>query len=403
MKSGNCDSTPPTFAPGILLAFSVACLTGIFFVNFLSRIILSPLMPWIQKDLGISHAQAGSVFLSLSAGYFIALVGSGYLSCRIGHKKTISLSAISIGLSLFFLSMAPGLWQLQLGMCILGITAGVYLPSAIATLTQIVPKGQWGRVISVHELAPNAAFICAPALADLLVHQLTWHGVLFVLGIAAVFLGLAHLLFIQAGSFKGSALDFAYLDKIARLPAFWIMVFLFAMGITSTLGIYNMLPIFMVSERNFTPESANKILALSRIPTLATALLGGVAADRLGPRITMGVVLFITGLVTICLGLATGPLVAILVFLQPVLAVCFFPAGFAVLSTLAPAKARNLTVSLTIPVAFVIGAGMVPAFIGLVGDYGHLDLGICAAGAMIFLGAFASPFARVSNQKQHSG
>ena len=58
-------------------------LTAIFFLNFISRIILAPLMPAIEKDLGISHGEAGSLFLLISAGYFTALLGSGFFSSRL--------------------------------------------------------------------------------------------------------------------------------------------------------------------------------------------------------------------------------------------------------------------------------------------------------------------------------
>ena len=49
-------------------------LTSIFFVNFLSRIILAPMMPRVESDLGISHAEGGSFFLLISTGYFITLI-----------------------------------------------------------------------------------------------------------------------------------------------------------------------------------------------------------------------------------------------------------------------------------------------------------------------------------------
>ena len=56
-------------------------LTSIFFVNFISRIIPAPLMPKIETDLNISHAQAGSFFLLISIGYFVTLIGSGFFFC----------------------------------------------------------------------------------------------------------------------------------------------------------------------------------------------------------------------------------------------------------------------------------------------------------------------------------
>src|SRR5262249_22803417 len=51
-------------------------LTVLFLINFIARIILSPLLPTIEKELGISHGEAGSFFFLISAGYVIALLGS---------------------------------------------------------------------------------------------------------------------------------------------------------------------------------------------------------------------------------------------------------------------------------------------------------------------------------------
>jgi len=52
----------------------VVFLVVIFFINFIARVILSPLLPTIEKELGISHGEAGSFFFLISAGYVIALL-----------------------------------------------------------------------------------------------------------------------------------------------------------------------------------------------------------------------------------------------------------------------------------------------------------------------------------------
>ena len=69
-------------------------LTSIFFVNFISRIILAPLMPRVKADLALSHAEAGSLFFLISLGYFTTLLASGYLSSRLAHRKIIMLSGL---------------------------------------------------------------------------------------------------------------------------------------------------------------------------------------------------------------------------------------------------------------------------------------------------------------------
>ncbi len=383
---GDGDSGTPS--DSAFLMVPVLFLTFIFFMNFLGRIILAPLMPWIEEDLGLSHAAAGSLFLLLSVGYFMALLGSGHISSILCHRKTIVLSATSLGAGLATLTFSNGLWGLRAGMFLTGITAGLYLPSAIATLTDVTSTRHWGRVISIHELAPNTAFLMAPLLADLMVPQLSWQGLLAILAACTVAAGLGFAVFVRAGEFPGQAPDFKSTSAFISKPAFWIMVFIFAMGITGTLGIYNMLPLYLVAEKGFTPEKGNAILALSRVSTLGTALLGGIAADRFGARATMVTVLLVTGLITILLGIAPQSMISLLVFLQPTLAVAFFPSGFAMLSSLAPPKARNLAVSLTVPLSFVAGGGAIPALIGIMGDSGHLGIGISMAGGLILLASF---------------
>src|SRR3989304_6501577 len=54
----------------------VVFLVIIFFLNFVSRMILAPLLPTIEKELAISHGQAGFFFFLISAGSFSGLVPS---------------------------------------------------------------------------------------------------------------------------------------------------------------------------------------------------------------------------------------------------------------------------------------------------------------------------------------
>jgi NNP family nitrate/nitrite transporter-like MFS transporter len=85
-------------------------------------------MPTIEKDLGIGHSEAGSLFLLISSGYFISLLGAGVLSSRLTHRKTIILSATTVGVALLGISFSNSLWGMRLGLFILGMAAGIYLP-----------------------------------------------------------------------------------------------------------------------------------------------------------------------------------------------------------------------------------------------------------------------------------
>jgi hypothetical protein len=74
------------------------------------------------------------------------------------------------------------------------------------------------------------------------------------------------------------------------------------------------------------------------------------------------------------------------VFFQPLLAVWVFPAAFVALAATTPAGARNLAVAFTIPCGYLIGAGAIPTFIGMMGDAGSFARGFIVTGALIVLG-----------------
>jgi NNP family nitrate/nitrite transporter-like MFS transporter len=103
-------------------------------------------------------------------------------------------------------------------------------------------------------------------------------------------------------------------------------------------------------------------------------------------------------MLTLFIGLAPQTWVATAIFLQPIMAVCFFPAGFAALSLVSSARERNLTVSLTIPMAFLIGGGAVPALIGFFGDLHSFGWGIAMVGGLIMTGTIFSGFIKLQDQ-----
>ncbi len=361
-------------------------LTGIFFLNFLSRIILAPLLPTIEKDLAVSHGEAGSLFLFISSGYFISLLGSGLVASRLNHNRTIILSATAIGTALLVISFSTSLLGIQLGLILLGLAAGLYLPSGISTLTSLVNPNQWGKAIAVHELAPNLSFVAAPLLSEALLQWFSWRGILAVLGLASIIVGMTFARFGKGGKFPGDSPSVASFKPILAKSAFWIMTILFSLAITGSLGVYAMLPLYLVTEHGIDRYWANTLVAVSRISGLGMALLAGLVTDRFGAKRIMAGVFLLTGSMTVLLGAVTGHWIVIIVFLQPMLAVCFFPAGFAALSCIGPASSRNVAVSLTIPSAFLIGGGAIPAGIGIMGDAGSFASGFALVGGLILVG-----------------
>ena len=373
----------------------IVFLVALFFLNFLSRIILSPLTPAIEKDMGLGHGEVGSFFLLITIGYFVSLVGSGFISSRISHRLTIAVSSMAIGLVMFGVCFAETVWGIRACMLALGLVTGIYLPSGIATITNLVNPRQWGRALAIHELAPNLGFVLAPLVAEIVMIWFSWRCVMAAIGFASILTGIFFILFGRGGEFANEKPSLDSVRSLLRKPSFWVMVALFSLGISSTIGIYSMLPLYLVADHEIFRVHANTIVAISRVSTIFIVFIGGWAADRFGATRTMSILFLLTGIMTLFLGLVNTSWIKLIVILQPVFAVCFFPVGFALLSAIVPPQSRGLAVSLAIPVGFVIGAGLVPMSIGVLGDAGQFKLGFVILGIFILSGSILLRFVRL--------
>jgi len=363
-------------------------LTAIFFVNFLARIAMAPLLPVIENDLGLDHAGAGGFFMMMATGYAAGLFVSGYLSSRLTFRQTIALSAIAIGCAFFLVAASRSLWAIRIGLFLAGIPAGIYLPSGITTITASVSPANWGKAIAIHELAPSLAYMAAPLIVEGLLVFFPWQGVLALIGGLSLVLGLSFFRLGQGGDFRGEAPTLGNILLLIGKPAFWIMVVLFSLAIAFSMGLYSMMTLYLVSERGIDRGLANTLVGLSRLPVLAIAPLSGWVADRFGPKPTMTVALVFSGFTTILLGILPDRWMLLMLFIQPLMMICFFPAGFMILSRIVPAGSRNLSVSLTILISYLIGGGLIPIVLGVFGDAGAFDLAFVIVGTIILLNVF---------------
>jgi NNP family nitrate/nitrite transporter-like MFS transporter len=374
-------------------------LAGLFFLNFLARIVMAPLLPTVEGDLHISHGEAGSFFLFISLGYFVGLLASGFVSARLTHRWTIVISSAIIGGSLLAVALSHSIGGIRGGLLLLGFAAGLYLPSGIATITSLVDPRDWGKAVAIHELAPNIAFFAAPLIVLGLLYWFSWKHIMALLGFAAILVAVLFIRVGKGGRFSGEAPHPTAIKSLLSLPAFWIMMALFSLGIGASMGVYTMLPLYLVAEQKFEQGWANQLVAFSRIAGPAIAFVAGWATDTLGSKRAMAGVFATTGMATLLIGMTTGSWLIPFLFLQPTLAICFFPAGFAALASIGPAALRNVAVSFVVPVAFLVGGGLLPAGLGMMGDHGSFALGIMLFGVLLASGSMLPRYLRLHEEQ----
>jgi NNP family nitrate/nitrite transporter-like MFS transporter len=261
----------------------------------------------------------------------------------------------------------------------------------VTTFTSAIDSSHWGKAISVHEMAPNLSFITAPLIAEALLVFFPWRGIMALVGVLSIISGFAFAGLTSGGNFKGDAPTFANFRLVAGSRDFWIIAFLFGAAIGVSMGVYNMMPLYLAAERGIDRSTANTLLGLSRISVVPLVFISGWIVDRFGIKLTMSAVVLFNGVILILLGLLPGKWIILMVFLQPMLTGSFFPAGFAALSKIVPDRARNLAVSLAIFVAYLVGAGFIPVILGVLGDAGMFGFAFIMIGVAILVNLFFIP------------
>ena len=193
--------------------FKLLCGVGLLAI-FSSTISKSPALPLFVSHLGGGPAAVGLI-ASISAGTGILFsFPAGILSDRIGRKRMLLFSAIVFATAPFLYLLVRELWQLALVRFYHGLATAIFLPVAMAMVSDLFQKGR-GEKMGWFSTATLLGRFLAPALGGAIfgfyatgqtssVSATGFHTLYFVCGIAglAVFFSLFFLPDLNQGTPK---------------------------------------------------------------------------------------------------------------------------------------------------------------------------------------------------------
>ena len=359
-------------------------LTAIIFINFCARMMLSPLLVTLEHEFSISHAAAGRLFLYATAAYSVMMLFSGFISAKVSHRGAIIISIFAASTGVFLASRSQTLELLKLGLVLTGAGGGMYAPSGLATITTLADQRHWGKAFSVHEIGPVMGFVSAPFIAEIGLALGTWRTAFLLMSVAGWIVGLIFILFGRFGDMKGEPPSWSNIKAVLNVREFRILSVFFILMLGLELGVYSMLPTFLIVVRGMERETVNFLVGASRLSGLGVMFLSGILVDKIGEKLLLGWICTIAGILTVLMGFTAGPFLLVVVFLQPITVAAFFPASLTALSKLMPPRMRNVSTSILIPAGYLFGAGIAPAFLGLLADLGFFAWGfVILGGAMV--------------------
>lgn len=369
-----------SLAPSLPAIFFI---TLMIFSAMMPRVLLAPLLLRISDTLGLTYDRASLFFLSSSAGFFTGLLSSGFVTQRVSHKRTIVASVFLTGISVVVLSQVQSVAWFHILLFSGGWAIGLYPGSGIVSITTIAPDAHRGKALAIHECGPNATFILAPVIAAALAPVIGWRGVMLIVGSSAILVSLLFAGSGKASNAHGLPPSFGNLAQLARNRSFWVVSALFAVASIAAMGVYGVLPTYLMVEHGLPERFVNNLVGASRISSFAAILTAGGLADRLGFRPVVTVILIVTGIATMLLGLSSGPLLLVGVFLQPLIVGAYFPVALNALSKVTSPELRSLAVALAIPLANLVGAGIAPPLLSAAGARGWFPQAFVVLGVLI--------------------
>jgi MFS transporter, NNP family, nitrate/nitrite transporter len=361
-------------------------------LSIMGRSVFGPFLLDIERELGLSHGAAGGLFLFIAAGYGTTMLLSGFIARRIGHRGSIIASLAALGVTLLLAAAAPTVGALRLALLLAGAAAAVYMPSGVATIYRLTPRPLWGRGIAIHELGANIAFVLAPLYAELALTLADWRRGTAGLGFASLAAAVAFAVLGPRGNQRGEPPRLGNIGVFLRDPAFWSIAVPFWLAAALGVGAYQILPVYLVSERGLERGLVNGLLGLSRLTGLPAIFVAGTLADRFSPRLLAAALVGGAGIMALLLGAGNGAALLVGVFILPLLTTAFFPVAFAALTSVGRPGLENVAVSLVIPIGYFLGGGLMPSLMGRLGEQGLFGVGFLAVGGLAIVVAAVSAF-----------
>lgn len=275
--------------------------TAAFMATMAARLVISPLVPAITDDFGVSNAALGVALSLMWMTYAITQFPSGVLGDRFGERRVI-LAAVGLTcIASLLLAGAPSYGFFLLFTIVLGFGAGLHYTVATTYLTKQF-EGT-GRAIGFHMMGGPIAGLVAPIAAAVIAVRYGWRtGVLFGFLVAApVFV----LFALSVRPTEPDRPDQPMRDQI-RLATILELLSRPAIAYTTLLSFLcaftwqataSFLPAFFSEGHGLSPTLASVLFSLYFVSHGLTQPLMGWLSDRVGrdPAATLTAVAGIVG------------------------------------------------------------------------------------------------------------
>ena len=279
-------------------------LAGSLFLIVSTTNIMTPLLPDIRNDFGVSIATAGLIVGAFGLARLIIDLPAGFVSDRIGHRR-ISVGALVLLLAACVVGLnASSVEALIVARVGSGFAVGILATVVLSSLSATATPTNRGKVMSLFHVANNVGIAAYPLIGGLVGAVLGWRATFAVTFGLVVVAGAILLPLLQRIHPHGASTPRASLGDARVLHGRERAVAIAAtnLGVVANMinrhGFRNtILPLYAATALGLGGISIATAIALMSITGLLVATPGGMLGDRIGRRriITAGLAAIAAG------------------------------------------------------------------------------------------------------------
>lgn len=387
----------------------------LYMFDYIDRLIIVSLFPFIKAEWGISDASCG---LLVSAVYWSILIFTFPVSIlvdRWSRKKTIGIMALIWSLATAACAFTRSFSQLFAARTVIGVGEAGYAAGGTAMISAIFPKEKRARVLGLWNASIPLGSAIGIAAGGIIAEHFGWRHALGVVAIPGFIIAILFFwvrdyktidLVQSRGGAEGELLEKMKLSEIAaqflRSKSLILANLGFAASCFVTTALMSWLPSYFHRTEGISISQAGMKAGAVMFLAVVGAPLGGYLADKwyekkpAGRMLLPAVSTALTGIILfISFVLFKGTAQYIILLAAGVTAVAFVPAGVSVTQDVVHPGLRAMSLSICVIIQHVLGSTLGPVFVGAVSD--HYDL-ITAmsilpifsllAGLFFFIGSF---------------
>jgi len=241
--------------------------------------LVSGVLPQIAADLHVTAAAAGSLVTIFALAYAFGSPLIAVATAGVERKRLLVGAVAAFALANLVAAFAPNFASLAAARALLALTAGTFMPAAVAFATALFGAERRGRAIAMIYGGMTLATVVGVPAGTYLASFAGWRAPFFGVAVVAAFaaVGVAAALPRQQSA---RAAGFAERLAVMRRPDVLRMLTLTALALIGPFAVNTFMGVLAESALGIGGDKLALVLAFFGVVSFVGSQFGGYAADR---------------------------------------------------------------------------------------------------------------------------